>query len=575
VNERFLAAWRRPNWGDHEDQPTLRSFINPETFRPVIFSCGDQALTRGDELWVAGCGLDINQDIWLQRRSLTALAEASSDSVWESATSVTESVLPVAEPAYVADEEGRHHAFWVELLSEDDAPFGARTTSIHYSQFVDGRWARPVMILSSPEGKTDRPAVAVDGKGRILATWSGGNRGEIYFSHASTTGASLPSDWAKPLLVTEEEAAAASPAIGVGPDGAIYIVYAVPIGDRRGVYLVKSTDGGATWSEPLIVFDGVAAQWEVAAEPRLTIGASGDLHVLWLHGPLPTSVRGNQLYYTHSTDSGESWSAAQRVISTEQEDSPVVWHGMVGVGEKILYRSWQEWTFNRLNIWSQESFDSGVTWSEPVQVSVIEELNVPTALIADGAGQAHLFYSTKTGIEGVNSRYVINHRIWRDGNWQEAEALIPDRRNVAAVHALAALAQNDRISVLFSATIRINEAIEEDEKNEGPEAVVVIATERLYYSARLMELPGVLPTPPPQMTATPTPTASPDVTATPEPTPTLVFPTDAGRQSRGLLSGQLNETAGIIFGLGAAALLVIGLFAIIGVNRFRSGKVRR
>jgi hypothetical protein len=290
-----------------------------------------------------------------------------------------------------------------------------------------------------------------------------------------------------------------------------------------------------------------------------------------LHSPLPTSIRGNELYYIQSRDGGASWSEPLRISSVAQETSPVLWHTIVSSGDKIIYRAWQEWTFERLNIWTQASFDGGVTWSEPIQAGVLETSDVPTILIADAAGQAHLFYSTVSGIEGVNSRLVINHSILQGVEWQEAEPLTPDRRTVTGVRALAALSHSDQISVLFSASVQATDVLVSGEQKDVPEEVVeVVVSERLYNSSRRIQLAEELPTPPPQASVTPTPTVAPDVTPTPEPTPTLVFPTNSSPPPQGLLPGSLNDMAGIIFGFGAATLLIIGLFVVIGVNRVRS-----
>ncbi len=571
TSDRFLSAWAESRWRSPETQPELSSFINPETLRPVFFTCGQQALTREDELWMASCGVDGTQDIWVQQRSLTPLLRSVAGSPWRSPVGVTEGSLPIAEPAYVADEEGRFHAFWVETLQESDVQFGPLSTAIQYSQSVDGRWARPVSILSSPTGKTEQPAVAVDGRGRIFVAWSGGNNGEIYFSYASTAGASLPSDWSKPKMLTEEGRPAESPSVAVAPSGAIYVIYSVPLLEGRGVMMVTSADNGGAWSAPIPVFDGVAANWEMVTEPRLTIDASGVLHLQMFHSPLPTSIRGNELYYIRSTDGGASWSEAARVSSVAQENSPVLWHTIVSSGPEIVYRAWQEWTFERLNIWTQASFDSGLTWSEPIQAEVLERADVPTVLIADAAGQAHLFYSTVTGIEGVNSRLVINHSTLNGVEWQESEPLTPDRRTVTGLRALAGLAYHDQISVLFSASIHIPEAlVDGGKKGDAEETVEVVISERLYNSSRPIQLAEELVAPPPQVAATPTAAVTPDVTATPAPTPTIPFPIDSGPPPQGLLPGQSNDVAGIVFGFGAAALLVVGLFVVVGVYRVRS-----
>ena len=45
-------------------------------------------------------------------------------------------------------------------------------------------------------------------------------------------------------------------------NGELLVVYAIPLNEPRGVYMVRSADLGATWSRPVRVFDGAAAGWE-------------------------------------------------------------------------------------------------------------------------------------------------------------------------------------------------------------------------------------------------------------------------------------------------------------------------
>lgn len=563
VSDRFLAPWYGNRWGRHEDQPSLSSFNDPDTLRQVNFSCGQESLTRGEDLLVVSCGVDISQDIWFQQRSLADLAQPTGESAWEAPFGVAEGDRLIVEPVFIADEAGRAHAFWVQPANEAEVPFGPRSTEIQYAQWAEGRWSRPVSILSSPEGKADEPSVTVDGKGRILAVWSGGNSGELYYSQTSTTDASLPSEWSKPIQLTESNQSAASPVIALDAAGTIYIVYSIPLGDHRGIYLITSSDDGITWSDPINVFDGVTAGWEMVTEPRVEINSPGNLHILWLHSPLPTSLGGDELYYSRSTDAGASWSAAQSVKSSDQDAGPVVWDSIESSGDRILVRVWQEWIFNRLNFWYQHTYDNGQSWSEPTQVAVLDSLDVPAGLTVDGAGQFHLLFSRRAGEEDANLGYIIEHWILKGEQWEEAENLVPSRRIVTGIREVVAIVMDNVLSVLFSSEVK-DDPIDE-----------IIITQRLYSSHRMIDLPDVTPTPPPLLTATPTLVPSPEATATPAPTATLAFPVDTGPRPTGLLPGQLNSVAGIIFGAGAVALLIIGLFVAIGVNRVRSGKVRR
>jgi hypothetical protein len=48
------------------------------------------------------------------------------------------------------------------------------------------------------------------------------------------------------------------PGILADPRGdALHVIYAVPYNEGRGIYYVRSNDGGATWLAPAVVFDAV------------------------------------------------------------------------------------------------------------------------------------------------------------------------------------------------------------------------------------------------------------------------------------------------------------------------------
>jgi prefoldin subunit 5 len=72
------------------------------------------------------------------------------------------------------------------------------------------------------------------------------------------------------------------PSIDVGPDGTVYIVYASASknpADPGDVYLVYSTDGGATWSEPVRVNDDAPGAYQFF--PWLDVDESGVVHIVW------------------------------------------------------------------------------------------------------------------------------------------------------------------------------------------------------------------------------------------------------------------------------------------------------
>ena len=560
-SNRFLSAWRGAEWGEPEDQPDLNSIPDPITFQTVTLSCGQRAILFQDEIWVASCGEGASQDIWLQKRSISALARPPVRSVWGVPTVIAEGEQPQISLETVVDEANRYHVFWTPDESEDGEPFAPGSSDIHYSRQDEGVWSSQSAILSSPTGKTESPEAAVDGNGAMYVVWAGGESGEIFFSRATTENAILSSDWSNPQSLPMTTSHADSPQIDVDAGGAIYVVYATPLDEGRGLYLVTSSDNGDTWSEPTLVFDGAAAGWDVVGEPRLTITGIGQLHLILLRRPLPTSLGGDSLYYMLSANGGTEWSEAVPVAAEGQEGVPVVWHDITSSGGNILHRVWQEWNLARLTAWQQTSLDNGLSWSSPSQIAVFEIVDVPAALTADETGQAHLLMAEQTDLGGGDVDLAVRHWIWQGEGWLETENLVPRGQSIRRLRELSAFAAGGNLAAIYSANVELIDDTEVDE--------------RLFYSSRNLEEPEFLTTPEPVPTVTPGATATPGPTATPQPTATLVFPVGTiepgGSQ---LIPGVPANMAGAVIGFGVAALVVVLLFLIVPVQRYRSSKNR-
>jgi hypothetical protein len=115
-------------------------------------------------------------------------------------------------------------------------------------------------------------------------------------------------------------------ALKVGPSGALYLVYADPVTSgpvNRGfdILLTKSTDGGATWSTPVVLNDdgGPADQFH----PTLSVesnGAGGDKVTVTFYDRRddPSNCFAH-VYATQSTDSAATWSPNVRMTSASSD----------------------------------------------------------------------------------------------------------------------------------------------------------------------------------------------------------------------------------------------------------------
>jgi hypothetical protein len=113
----------------------------------------------------------------------------------------------------------------------------------------------------------------------------------------------------------------------VGPTrGHVYVLGSVnpPGTDPLDVHLVRSTDGGATWSAPVRVNDDPVGTDAFQWFGTLSVAPNGRIDVIWYdtRGDVsPSNPTTSQVYYSFSTDAGVSWSPNQAI-------SPVFEHGL-------------------------------------------------------------------------------------------------------------------------------------------------------------------------------------------------------------------------------------------------------
>jgi len=324
-------------------------------------------------------------------------------------------------------------------------------------------WSRITPVLNLSEGETGSPAIAT-GPANELFLLAPNNRGALYFSRAISGEAGLASNWSTPTRLEtgpdDREVGSADGAWDAA--GTIYVAYSVPVNKERGIYLVLSKDKGATWSEPLQMFDGEAAGFDFVGAPSLLIAADGSLHVIWkvqaIDGngvPQPLS-----LYYSRSGDGGQTFSTAEPVV-----DEPVGWREIVTDDKGNLHLLWQP--SELATIWDQISLDGGHTWQQP---QGLPEEGTLAAVTKDPAGTLHL-----VGV-GPNS---LDHWLWDGGRWKSE---VPLQLSLASQQA-------NPVELLAAAVNKLGKMV----VVLAEPAVEGAGAERsLSYSTRMLELPRTL-----------------------------------------------------------------------------------
>ena len=436
----YLQAWDGSRWSDPQLQDTLTTFVDPETQNLVQFGCQQGELIDKVNLFVVGCDSGTGGDTWMLARPLVDIAEwFPQEAVWNPLVSLSSSEGRLRSPKLVADERGRLHAFWSQ---SDSANPNGPGKGIQYARWEGGQWSQPEMVLLSPDGRTDQPDAAISADNRLFAVWSGGDGGQIYFSQANADQAVLAESWDSPQRLPSLQATGSAPRILIDRAGVMSVVYAIPLNENRGIYLVQSGDGGQTWSEPNKIFDAVAAGWAMVDWPHLAITDNGNMHVLWTRYSLPNGEGPLALYYARSEDNGATWSTPQTVV-----EKAVGWSQLAGIGQNTVHRVWQEGSGGNTTLWHEQSLDGGISWQRTAPVSVFGETAGLPSLIWDSSGQLQLLQVVKSGL----NQYVLQHWRFDGARWSAERSLNLDFSMPTTVSSnVSGITESGDLGVLFS-----------------------------------------------------------------------------------------------------------------------------
>ena len=537
----YMQAQDGDQWSRPILQEPLGAFTDPLTFRNVRFDCHQMDVTPENLLLVVGCGSSNDDDIWLISRPLGTIENWSSrfvpTSVWSQPVPVATAEVQMLQPNLVNASDNRMHAFWSQsqnpvATGRITNPLNIPGNEIFYSRFDAGVWSAPRPVLRSPSGsQADFPTIATDNQGSLFVAWAGNQPNGVYFSRALADRAASVTEWITPQLLPAPRESATWPNIVSDGESTIYVAYTIPLNEDRGIYVTRSEDDGDSWSDAIVVFDGIEAGWDLIGPATLRRTLDGTLHLLWTRWTQLPEMQSVALAYARSEDNGQTWSEPE--IVTEE---PLLGSALLGVQERFVHRTWTGLIDGRPVIWHQFSEDGGITWSAAGRIVDPGLISGPTALIADQNENPLIVQLAETN----SGQLVLQEWVWAADRWVAGERR--DLQNTAVnADSIAALAAPDgQIAVLYGSLISQNATL----------------TDEIIYTSRqwLVEETDITRTPLP--TITPTPEIVPTETPIPPPTPTPTA-TLAPVQNAGPLSG---SSGGIIVGVVVAIVLVVVIF---------------
>jgi hypothetical protein len=288
-------------------------------------SATDPWLSAGPDgtVYFSGAALDLSSD----PPPAELLASRSSDRgrSWSPPVAFAGPSVRLEREVVTADPARPGHAYAVWWERDPVNPFAGSTHQFARTTNGGASWSKPTTLDAAPEGALDQSAeILVLPDGSLLATFAriqiegAGAVQKLFASRSEDRGQS----WSEPLEVTSQSIQPyLDPETGdqlsnqdltfhsaaIAPDGTVYVAWDRASSPATGtIDIVKSSDGGVTWSGPTEL-PGVSA---FAFEPAIAVDSRGTVGVTWYDtrndvpgdAPLTTDV-----WFAHSRDGGASW----------------------------------------------------------------------------------------------------------------------------------------------------------------------------------------------------------------------------------------------------------------------------
>ena len=416
---------------------------------------------------------------------------------WGTPVIITETSETISSLSSASDTEGAIHSIWVQSSLSDD---GSQKITMEYARWDGKQWTRPEPVISSLEGIPMQVSFTIDAQERLLLSWVDGGSGDLLFSWANLDGANLASNWETPVGLPSPSELIDSPDFVVDGSGRIVVVYAVPLNENRGIYIVQSADSGKSWSPPARVFDAVSTRWERIGNPKISLSADGVLHLIFSRN----SVRTGQpvgLYYSRSLDGGVTWSDFQFLSEGE-----VLWSDIVSYDDHTIQVLWQEYDGLVFANLSRVSLDGGVSWDRTLDITGVNDSSTPVALAADGLGKLHFIQLLKNSdATTINQdQLILQDWRWTGSSWEFASSsnlvikgegigysLTADVTPAGFLCVSMSAEYSDSENRIQNEILTFNRFLEESNTSNGP-SVALIPTPVVLSDAA--GIPEILPT---------------------------------------------------------------------------------
>ena len=246
---------------------------------------------------------------------------------------------------------------------------------IFFASSTDGgtTFSESVNLSNTLDGSSNGPKIAA-ADDNVYVVWQDTFPANDIFFAASTDGGAT---FSEPINVSNSSASA-SPQLAASGDN-VYLAWEDSALGNPDIFFAASTDGGATFSESINVSNTTDG---FSSTAQLAVSENGIINLAWVDAEISTDI-----FLASSTDGGTTFSEPINVSNTEG-GAPSL-SGIAATGDSV-YVVWQD-VIPGIEIFLASSTDGGTTFSDPVNVSVNEGISVSPVLSVHQADPSSIY----------------------------------------------------------------------------------------------------------------------------------------------------------------------------------------
>ena len=268
--------------------------------------------------------------------------------------------------------------------------------------------------LTPNSGASFSPRLGLDSAGNVNLVYgdtTGGGR-RVRFMRSTDQGATF----SEPMTISGESNGAFEPEIAMTPGDAINVAWEDAGSGASVIWFARSTDNGATFSNLKQVSrgDGNATEAHIAAD------GAGRLSVVWVQAVGDDK----HTFYSRSTDDGQTFSEPLQLTSAPgtSVSKPVAL-----AYQNVVYVAYQNEAPRRMQVYLRKSEDGGVTFADAVQISNADN-NCGRAhsasMTVDSQGTLHMVWIDASHVQGCNDEGLLFYSRSTNGRKFSDEQLI-------------------------------------------------------------------------------------------------------------------------------------------------------